>query len=362
MKKIVKKILCITCCSALLVSGSQIAIAEDKSQEDLKPISVILNGPVNAATVWFAVADELGYFKEAGMKVTLKGGFGAYQSAQRLQRLDDVKYDFAYGDINSNIEEVAKYPETAGIGVYMVMTKSPSAIIVPANSKISHPKELEGLRVLHHDRDVGKETFEQLATATGTDISKITFIETTGAFPRLFDQMDAGKGEAVVGYIPTTTSALEAKGVIVKDRIKFIPFSDYLPNMYGSALIASQDMYNNHPDEVKAFVNALNKAVVYTNDNPDMAFALLIKRYPRWSFEMKAAERKRYYNTIINEMNAPEAVEKYGVGGVDYDRLQRSIDEAYISRNLPVKPELKKVFDDSFLPPLDERVRKLHAK
>lgn len=361
MKKIVKKILYTTCCAALLASGSQVAIAEDKT-EDLKPISVILNGPVNAATMWFAVADELGYFADAGMKVTLKGGFGAYQSAQRLERLDEDKYDFAYGDINSNIEEVALYPETAGVGVYMVMTKSPSAIIVPADSKITHPKELEGLRVLHHDRDVGKETFEQLAAATGTDISKITFIETTGAFPRLFDQMDAGKGEAVVGYIPTTTSALEARGVIVKDRIKYIPFSDYLPNMYGSALIASQNMVNNHPDEVKAFVKALNDAVVFTNDNPDMAFALLLKRYPRWSFAMKAAERKRYYNTIINEMNAPEAVAKYGVGGVDLERLQRSIDDAYTARNLPVKPELKKVFDDSFLPPLEDRVKELQAK
>ena len=48
-------------------------------------------------------------------------------------------------------------------------------------------------------------------------------------------------------------------------------------------------------------------------------------------------------------------VKKDGFGGVDMARLQRSIDQVALARELTRKPTPADMFDASFLPPKDQR-------
>lgn len=360
MKKITKALQA-TCCSLAILVGSQFAVAQDAAPaNDLKPIKFLINSDTfTGANLWFLMADELGYFKDAGFAVDYSMGAGAFTAAPRLSR---EKFDFAYGDINSNIEVAAKRPGKAGVGVYMMFSGSPSAIVLPANSKINTPKDLEGKKITAHKTDVGKQTFEQFVQATGIDASNITFSDEFGEWDIMFDQLDKGETDALFGYVSTTTQAVMSQGQKVEDRLKYLKYTDYVPYMYGSSLMASQDMIKNNPEEVKAMVGAIDKAVKAVVADPDAAIEVLMKKYPNWDETKKAAEKQRYVNTINIEMGNKESVAKDGVGGIDTARMQKSIDEAYTARKLPRKPELKEVFDDSFLPPVEERIRVLEVK
>lgn len=359
--KTMTKMLQTTCCSLALLVGAQFATAQDAVEtKELVPIKFLINSETfTGANLWFLMADELGYFKDAGFDVTFSLGAGAFTAAPRLSR---EKFDFAYGDINSNIEVAAKKPERAGVGVYMMFSGSPSAIVLPANSKINTPKDLEGKKLTSHKTDVGRQTFEQFVQATGIDATNITFSDEFGEWDIMFDQLDKGETDALFGYVSTTSQAVMSQGQKVEDRLKYLKYTDYVPYMYGSSLMASQDMVKKNPEQVKAMVGAIDKAVKAVVADPDAAIEVLMKKYPNWDQNKKIAERQRYVNTINIEMGNKEAVQKDGVGGIDNERMQKSIDEAYTARKLPNKPELKQVFDDSFLPPLEERIRVLDAK
>lgn len=360
MKKITKTLKA-TCCSLAILVGAQFAQAQDAvPTKDLTPIKFLINSDTfTGANLWFLMADELGYFKEAGFEVDYGMGAGAFTAAPRLSR---EKFDFAYGDVNSNIEVAAKRPGKAGVGVYMMFNGSPSAIVLPANSKINSPKDLEGKKITAHKTDVGKQTFEQFVKATGIDDSNITFSDEFGEWDIMFDQLDKGETDALFGYVSTTTQAVESTGQKVEDRLKYLKYTDYVPYMYGSNLMASQDMIKNHPEDVKKMVAAIDKAVKAVVADPDAAIEVLMKKYPNWDADKKAAEKERYIKTITIEMGNQEAVAKDGVGGIDKERMQKSIDEAYTARKLPRKPELIEVFDESFLPPVEERLKVLEIK
>ncbi|MHC5226162.1 ABC transporter substrate-binding protein [Ignatzschineria sp. LJL83] len=347
---------------SLILSTSFFAQADNISSNDkeLTPIKFLINSDTfTGANLWFLMADELGYFKDAGFTVDYSMGAGAFTAAPRLAR---EKFDFAYGDINSNIEVAAKRPARAGVGVYMMFSGSPSSIVLSANSSIKTPKDLEGKQITAHKTDVGKQTFEQFAQATGIDLSTVTYSDEFGEWEIMFDKLDKGETDALFGYVSTTSQAVMTQGQKVEDRLKYLKYVDYVPYMYGSSIMASKNMIDNHPEQVSAFVGAINKAVIAVVDDPDAAIEVLMRKYPHWDETKKIAERQRYVNTIEIEMGNKESVYKDGVGGIDIERMQKSIDEAYSARNLPNKPELKQVFDVSFLPPLDERIRVLEAK
>ena len=51
-----------------------------------------------------------------------------------------------------------------------------------------------------------------------------------------------------------------------------------------------------------------------------------------------------------------------GIGDVDDARFARGIDLLVMTKNLPYHPTVRGLFDRSFLPPLNERVRSLALK
>jgi NitT/TauT family transport system substrate-binding protein len=57
---------------------------------------------------------------------------------------------------------------------------------------------------------------------------------------------------------------------------------------------------------------------------------------------------------IRDNIVTPE-VRAYGYGAVDFARLGESIDQIALVHTFKAKPKPEDVFDDSFLPPVDER-------
>lgn len=73
---------------------------------------------------------------------------------------------------------------------------------------------------------------------------------------------------------------------------------------------------------------------------------------------MPGIEYDRLIAAMQAEMSHPE-VAKVGLGDVDDTRLKKSTEILVEADKLPRMPDIKEIFDRSFLPPIEERIRKV---
>ncbi len=92
---------------------------------------MVLNWKYQGPQGWFFLADDRGYFKAAGLDVTMDQGNG---SGAPIPLVANGTYDVGFGDINALIEFAAKKPEEAPIAVYVMYNRPPFTIAVRADS------------------------------------------------------------------------------------------------------------------------------------------------------------------------------------------------------------------------------------
>lgn len=323
------------------------------AQRQARPIRMLLNTSVSGPQAWFYLAEDKGYFAEEGLKVSFTPGGGAYTAAPRLHGSD---FDVGYGDINALIEVAAANPGAAPVGVYAMFNASPSTIAVSAAGPIRMPKDLEGRMVVGHASDVALRTFGVFCAATGIDRTKVR----VGAFGGGFrDQVEALHGSdsvhGVFGYVSTIASAMVEGGTDGNPRLRHLRFADHAPDLYGSVLMVSRRFLEADRAGVAGLVRAINRGVADVVRDPAAGIDAVMRRAP---FADRKAEMLRLKTTLSIEMAHAEG-RRLGIGAVDPARLERSIAALAAANGLARVPPGTEVFNPSFLPPPERRVRSL---
>ena len=104
-------------------------------------LRMLLNSGYSSVNAWFCLAEDRGYLKEAGLRLTFTDGIGAYTAAGRTAA---EGFDLGYGDVNALVEQAAASNPKAPLAVYMMFNRSPSVVAVPAGSPIRTPKATLG--------------------------------------------------------------------------------------------------------------------------------------------------------------------------------------------------------------------------
>lgn len=311
-------------------------------------VRLLTNSGFSGANAWFPLAVDRGYFRDEGIEVEFVDGHGAFGAAGRMVR---EGYEFGYGDFQALVEEAARDPATAPVGVYMVMRFSPSVIALPAGSQIASPAELSGLTIAGHAVDVGLNTFEQYAGKAGLDPRSVNILSHDGDWSALLDLLERGGADALFGYYSTVSAVARARGGDVRSQVRFLKFKDTAPDLYGSALMAAPAFARGNPALVEAFVRAVNRAVLAAVGDPDAAIGALVDHAPDRRPEV---ERLRFLETIEEDVGGPPALAA-GLGDIDRDRMERLLALTAETRKLPRRPAVDQVFTSAFLPGLDER-------
>jgi len=308
---------------------------------------MLLNSSFSGPQAWFFLSQDKGYLREEGIEVEFTPGLGAYTAAPRI--VPDG-FDAGYGDINSLIEVVAANPEQAPIAVYMMFNAAPTTIVVAADGPIKSPRDLEGHTIGGHPTDVALRTFPAFAKLTGVDASAVKIVTSGESMRVLVEEMLAGRADGVFGYVTTQTAAITA-GIDPAARLRFISYPDYVPDLYGSALMVNRQLLRDDPKAVSGLVRALNAALIDIVKDPDAAIEVVARYNPEIN---KQAERAR----LEGEMAGGEG-KTLGIGAVDEARLARSIALIAETNKLPRVPGPGEVFTPDFLPPLVDRVTTL---
>lgn len=247
------------------------------------------------------VAQEKGYFKEAGLDVDIKPGSG---TVDVMKLLAGGRADFGAGDFTAALITAAKekLPVTS---VGMVHQKSLAAIISLKGSGIATPKDLEGKTVSDQPGSTVQVAFPVYAKAAGIDAAKVKFVPS--APPALPQLLASGKVDAIGQFVvgqPLIEKAAQGKEAVI------LPYGDVLPDLYGNALLAPSKLVKEKPELVKKFAAALFKGLEYSIAHPDETGEILKKYQPTQDSAVAAAEVRAMAPYVTQQGAAVGAVDK----------------------------------------------------
>ena len=343
------------CAVAALLAGMTIAAApalhaQDADAKDggLQKVRLLMNSGYTGANAWLPLADDLGFFADEGIEIEFVAGKGAFTAAPRMV---EEGYDFGYGDFQALIEAAARDPETAPIGVYVVMENSPSVIAVSAASDIETPADVAGKMMTAHPTDVGLNTFEQFASKAGIDAKSITATGLDAGCAELLTLLKDGETDGLFGYISTISAAVRLNGDEVGSEVRFLEFKDVVPELYGSVLMVAPGFAESNPEAAQGVVNAFNRGVMAAVCDPDAAIEALVKRDDTRD---PVVERLRLVETIREDMGGADKLAS-GIGEFNSARVESLLAMTAETRGLARQPTVDEVTSAAFLPDLELR-------
>ena len=317
-------------------------------------LRLLLNTSLSGPVAFFLLAQDRGYFRDEGLEVPLASGPGA---AAMVAMVRDGTYEVGYGDITALIERIARSPQdTAPVAVLTTFNVVPFTIAVAADGPVRTPKHLEGRRVIGHASDAALLTFDMYARAAGIDVSKVQVDGSMGGMGQAVVDMLRGDGAAgVFGFVNTLIASAAPLGVDGHRSLRFLNWADHLPDMYGNTLFVTREALRRSPRDLQGLVRAVNRGLADTVRDPNAAIESLVQHSPGSGRGVNLARLK---GTLGIEMAHPEGA-RIGIGDMDDTRLSRLITQIVQTKNLPRTPAVREVFDRSFLPALDQRIRSL---
>lgn len=334
----------------LLYVGACLAVSmlafTSPAHAERKNVKISLDWIVQATHAPFFIAQQKGYFKEAGVTVdAIDPGKGATNVAISVA---SGAYDFGWVDMPSMINFNAKNPANQLIAVYISFDASPLAVIANAAAGIKTPADLNGKKMAGGTGGAGHDTIGILLKAAHAENVKIDWVPVQ---PQLYGAMiKRGEVAGTVAFTNSNVPALYSVGM-KPSEVTVIKYSDYGADMYGLTLVATKKFVEANPDTVRGVVKALNHGTKDTIADPAAALALMKNLDPM----MKMDIEKIRLDLALDLTKTPH-VEKYGLSTVDPKKLQFTIDSIASAYHLEPAPTPADVYTDKFLPPPAERM------
>ncbi|MCH8505293.1 MAG: ABC transporter substrate-binding protein [Ectothiorhodospiraceae bacterium] len=326
---------------SLAVLASTPALAQQNTRVNFQ-----LDWRMEGPAALFLLGEAEGYYREEGLNVSIDTGSGA---AAAITRVASGAYDMGFGDMSALVEFLANNPDSPGLRAVMVVyDATPATVFALKRSGIESPEDLAGKTLAAPSFDGGRRTWDMFAEANGIAPDSVSW---QSVDPALRETMLArGEADAITGFYFTSLINLESRGVD-EDDLVMMPYSEYGVPLYGNVIVASDRFIENNPDAVSAFLRAFTRSMKDVLADPDAAVEYVRRRDELIDV---ATEQRRLKLAIEGSIDTPEAREN-GVGGVDMERLQTTIDQLAEVFGLENPPTAEAVFDTSFLPDQDDR-------
>jgi NitT/TauT family transport system substrate-binding protein len=304
------------------------------------PIKFQLDWRFEGPAALFLASSAKGYYKAAGLDVTIDAGNG---SGGTVTRVASGTYDMGFADMAALMEFHANNPDAPNkpVAVMMVYNNTPAAVLALKKSGITKPADLNGKKLGAPGFDAGRRAFPIFAKANG--ISGVTWVSMD---PPLRETMLAkGDLDAITGFSFTSLLNLEARGVKTED-IVVLPYPNFGVKLYGNVIIATPKLLKENPAAVKAFLASFTKGIKEVMANPDPAIDYVKARDGIINVDL---EKRRLRMAIDAVVASPDARAE-GFGVVVPGRLALMASQVSDAFNTKTRIDATAVWTDAYLP------------
>src|SRR3954471_14058532 len=257
---------------ALIVATGRAAAAN-------APVTFQLNWMAGGPNAGFAAAAAEGYYKDAGLDVTLIQGNGSGNTAQLVA---NGRAQIAYADAVAVSQLIAKGAPMKVVST--VYQSNPNAVMSLKKAGIKSVGDLKGRKVGVPSGSSQTTMLPLLLKSNNLKEADINMIDMPVA--SMVPALLQGQVDAVLGSIDAYQIQAEAQGA----QLDVYRFADYGVPTVSTSIFASSDFLKSNPDLVKKFVAASLKGWSFAIDNPDKAVKDLKVVFPEVNEKLAAAE------------------------------------------------------------------------
>lgn len=328
-----KKVIIILVGLVILISSFGCAPKETKLS-NLTKVTLMLDWTPNTNHTGIYVALDKGYFKERNLDVTVIQPSEVWPE----QAVSGGKAQFGI----SFQESLTQYVVNEGaplVAISAILQHDTSGLIWLKDSGITSPK------------DFTNKTYGGWGSAWENAIVDYVAKE-NGVNPKTMKKVELGVFDQITGlqkkvydftwvYYGWEGIDAELRGL----NFDFYSLKDHIPNFdhYTPIFITSKDMITNHPDVVKAFVEALSSGYTYAAKNPEESAQILLKYAPELD-----------KNLVIKsqEWISPYYLDESGCFGVMKESVWKNFTNLMYSLGIikSVPADLNTLYTNEFLP------------
>jgi NitT/TauT family transport system substrate-binding protein len=314
-------------------------------------IQFSLDRPVDAAAAPFVMAAAGGLFGAEALAVTTNIASG---SPDAIARVAAGTSDFALVDINALMRFRDKETKDKQNGskikaVFVLFNKAPYTIVARKSRGIRTLSDIEGKNLGVTEGDLSIRLWPALAKQNGIKAASVKLSTISAAVRE--PMLSAGQVDAVTGFSYLSAINLKDRGVPADD-LAVLKFADYGCEAYGFAVIVSPALAAARPEAVKAFLRATIGGLHLAVKDPERAATEVASRMDGGARDLEL-ERLR---SILRDNILTVEARRNGIGGIDPDRFERSINQVAEDYKFQKRPSVSDIFDDQFLPPLTGRL------
>jgi NitT/TauT family transport system substrate-binding protein len=328
----------------LVLPGASAALAQGKPEVTEIDAWLVRDPQMSAQ---FAVADQMGYFKEQGIKVNPRWYIAG----------TDLPSMWGAGNIHLGTATATMVVPIAASGqaIYSIAPQSDIAgtqqIVLgkKAQELVRSPKDFEKLKIGMPKGASVTLAIESMAKETGVDFSKIQFVNLSP--PDSVTALAKGDIDAMAGWAPWVFTAVKNGG-----KVYFTGNRSHIPGKDGqvdwllvhAGVVASGKMLKENPNTVKAVLRALEKATKTINTDREAAVKIVAR-------EMKMDEGLARDIMALN-VYSMEMTPKIHKGMGDFVSFLHSLNR------IPKKIDPESVFYTRPLKEVDPKLVKWEAK
>ena len=244
--------------------------ASQPAPASLQPVTLQLTWIISGYHAPFVLALEKGYYRQAGLDVKIVEGRGSSLTVDQVAKGGMV---FGQGGIEGFVPFIDKGAPIKVIAAYV--RESPMSFIYHPSLKLDTPKDLVGKTIISAAGDQDLTFLPAVLKPYGVSQDQLKVqLTTPNQYPAIYAQ---SANNVVIGFVNGDYTRVLQVDPQAKDKL----YSDFGLNLYNAGLVASESLIQQHPDVVKAFVEASNKGWQEAIANPAEAVDATVKDFPQ---------------------------------------------------------------------------------
>ena len=250
--------LCGAFLSVLLMATAGSARAETK-------IDFVLNWIAGGDHAAYYYALQEGWYREAGIDLTIEQGKGSSMSSQRT---GVGKNQIGLADLGTALVTKGKGADL--VAVMNVYANSPYGMYWLKSSGIEGPEDFVGKKIGNPPWDAARAMWPALAQKVGVAADGVTWVNV---------QPNAKLSALKAGSLDVTTSFYNIHHIFqaqLGDDMGFFAWKEYGINPYGNSIIAHGPFLKENPEAVRAFVQVSQKAFRLCVEAPEPCIDALV--------------------------------------------------------------------------------------